>query len=154
MVRTYKKKTNRKPTSPTKLAVAVQLVGDGWPIRTAAQQTGINRQTLWKIVHRTNNLENVDNNSTCFQLSYGRKSLFSKQLEDEIAAYCIDMARMGFGLSVNKVRELAYETAIKNNLPILENWKDSKMAGIDWFKGKIHDTTSSQSGVNNILSNF
>lgn len=47
------------------------------------------------------------------------------------------MARIGFGLSVDKVRELAYETAIINNLPILENWKNDKTAGIDWFKGKV-----------------
>lgn len=138
MVRTYKKKTSRKPTSPRKLAAAVQLVHDGWPIRTAARQKGINRQTLWKVVHCSKNLENIEDNSNCFQLSYGRKSIFSKQLEDEIVAYCIDMARMGFGLSVNKVRELAYETAIINNLPIPQNWKDNKIAGIDWFKGKVH----------------
>lgn len=63
----------------------------------------------------------MEDNSNCFQLSYGRKLIFSKQLEDKIVAYCIDVARMGFGFSVNKVRELAYETAIKNNIPIPEN---------------------------------
>lgn len=57
---------------------------------------------------------------------------------DEIVAYCIDMARMGFGLSVNKLSELAYETAIMDNLPIPQNWEDNKIAGIDWFKGKVH----------------
>ena len=43
-----------------------------------------------------------------------------------------------FGLSITKVRELAYETAVINNLPILQNQEDSKMAGIDWFKGKVY----------------
>jgi len=43
---------------------------------------------------------------------------------------------MVFGLTVQKVRDLAYETAQKNNLKVPESWEKNKIASLDWFKGK------------------
>lgn len=136
MVRTYQRKTNRKVISPRKLVEAVKLVRSGYAIRTIAKQKGINRQTLWKAVKRTNNRDEVDDKCKELQLSYSKRSIFTNKMEDQIVKYCIDMAQMGFGLTVNKVREIAYETAIKNKLSVPIIWKQNKVAGVDWFKGK------------------
>jgi len=45
---------------------------------------------------------------------------------------------MGYGLSVLKVRELAFEVADKNKIKMPENWKKTSQAGIDWFYGIRH----------------
>lgn len=57
-------------------------------------------------------------------------------MEDSISDYCIQVAEMGYGLTVIKVRELAYEVATRNNLKMPPSWERDTMAGIDWFQGK------------------
>ncbi|XP_039311164.1 uncharacterized protein LOC120356784 [Solenopsis invicta] len=47
----------------------------------------------------------------------------------------MQVAQMGYGLTVHMVRELAWQVAVENNLPIPENWKKECKAGIDWFHG-------------------
>lgn len=50
-------------------------------------------------------------------------------------AYCVRVSQMGYGLSVEKVRDLAFEVAEKNNIQVPDNWRRERMAGIDWFQG-------------------
>ncbi|KAK3923478.1 Tigger transposable element-derived protein 1 [Frankliniella fusca] len=111
MVRKYIPKTKRKVTSPSKLRLAVEsVIKSDYAIRQAAVLHGINRHFL-------------------------RLQIFSTVLEDSIASYCIEVARMGYGLSVEMVRELAFEVAQKNNLKFPTSWVTNQKAGIDWFHG-------------------
>lgn len=42
---------------------------------------------------------------------------------------------MFYGLTARDCRQIAYEMAKMNNLPVPESWEKNKMAGIDWFRG-------------------
>jgi len=68
-------------------------------------------------------------------LSHASRRIFTDDQEDNIAAYCIQVSKMGYGLTIQKVRELAWEVAQKNNINVPENWQREKQAGIDWFHG-------------------
>lgn len=134
MARNYKRKTDRKTTSPRKLYEAVKLVKAGWAIRKAAQKKGVNRQTLFKAYKKSK--EHLDVTPAQFKLSFKSRNVFPEELEHSIADYCIQVAQMGYGLTVRMSRELAYEVAVRNNLKIPANWKRDQLAGIDWFHGK------------------
>ena len=69
------------------------------------------------------------------KLTLGAKQVFTKDIEDSIASYCVEVSRMGYGLSVDKVRELAFEVADKNEVKMPAKWTTEKKAGLDWFKG-------------------
>jgi len=114
MSRIYKRKTNRKTTSPTKLQGAVDLVKAGWSVRQAAKYKNVNRQTLWRMTQKIKNATDPD--SISFKLSYNSRNVFTLEVEKDIENYCIEIARMGYGLSVLKVRELAFEVADKNKI--------------------------------------
>ncbi|KAE8741495.1 hypothetical protein FOCC_FOCC012980 [Frankliniella occidentalis] len=131
MVRNYKPKTNRKLTSPRKLKAAVALVKAGWSIRKAAKDKGINRQTLFKACKKKNKQPDVSPP----QLTYNSRSVLSPEIEKSISDYCIQVAQMGYGLTVLKCRELAFEVAQKNNIQMPLNWTKEQRAGIDWYHG-------------------
>ncbi|CAH1973364.1 unnamed protein product [Acanthoscelides obtectus] len=44
---------------------------------------------------------------------------------------------MAFGLNTLKVRELAYEMAVRNNIPIPNSWKINKCASKDWLRAFV-----------------
>lgn len=138
MVRNYVKKTDRKPTTPRKLNDAIKLVEDGWSIRQAAKHKTINRETLRVAYEKFKKTPDVEAEKITINLSYQTRNIFPKVLEDELAEYCIEVARMGYGLSVRQARELAYEVADKNRekLKIPPSWDKEKIAGIEWFHGK------------------
>ena len=68
-------------------------------------------------------------------MSYQSRCIFTKEIEESIVQYCMQVAQMDYGLTVHMVRELAWQVAVENNLPIPENWKKECKAGIDWFHG-------------------
>ncbi|XP_034234265.1 uncharacterized protein LOC117641222 [Thrips palmi] len=135
MVRYYVKKTDRKATSPRKLSAAVNLVRGGQSLRSVARLKNINRQTLWKACQKTKNLDAVSECTQEVQLKYGKRHIFSKDIEDSIVSYCLEVAQMGYGLSTDNVRELAFEVADKNKIQMPEKWSVEKKAGLDWFQG-------------------
>ena len=120
MVRNYKKKTDQKVHTPRKLRKALELVKDGLSIRIAAEIANVNRQALFRLHKKTKNEANVDDLN--LHLSHNSRSTFSEEQETIIAQYCIELAQMGYGLTVEKVRELAFETADLNGLKIPEKW--------------------------------
>ncbi|KOB71431.1 Uncharacterized protein OBRU01_10534 [Operophtera brumata] len=42
---------------------------------------------------------------------------------------------MFYGLTTRYCRQIAYEMAKMNNVPVPESWKENQMAGMDWFRG-------------------
>lgn len=134
MVRNYKPKTQRKVTTPRKLQAAIALVKAGWSLRQAGENKGVNRQTLFRAYQKMKN----DTENAPVLLSYKSRAIFTPEIEKSIADYCIQMAQMGYGLSVRMCRELACEVANKNNLKMPPNWETEKVAGIDWFHGKSY----------------
>jgi hypothetical protein len=49
-----------------------------------------------------------------------------------------------YGLSAREVRKFSFEHAVALNINILEGWRDTKMAGTEWFAKflKRHKTDS------------
>ena len=75
-------------------------------------------------------------NSNC-ALGYAALSLqmriFPPEMEEELTKHIVFMADMYFDLSPEKCKELAFEFAMKNKLPIPQSWKDNRKAGIQWW---------------------
>jgi len=71
-------------------------------------------------------------------LSHQSRTIFPDEVESQLANYCLDVARMGYGLSVRSVRDLAYELADKNRdkIKVPKGWDVNRSAGIEWFHGK------------------
>ncbi|KAK3910370.1 ARS-binding protein 1 [Frankliniella fusca] len=137
MVRNYVRKTERKPTTPRKLNAALKLVQNGWSIRKAAKEKEICRETLRVAYEKFKKIPEVEAENITINLSYQTRNIFPKDLEEEIAQYCMEVARMGYGLSVRQARELAFEIADRNRekLKIPPSWDTANIAGIEWFHG-------------------
>lgn len=52
-------------------------------------------------------------------------------MENDLAQYLIQQSKLYFGLSTREVRRLAYESSVKNNIEVRENWIQSQMASSD-----------------------
>lgn len=139
MVRTYKRKTERVPISPTKLMDAVKLVHAGWAMRAAARHCQVKKSNLWDMLQKVKKSD-IDPSTapkSAFKVTNGHKTVFSESQEKSIVDYCIQVCKMGYGLTVEKVRELAYEVAKENNIDCPATWHEIEMAGIDWFHGEL-----------------
>ncbi|KAK3932672.1 Tigger transposable element-derived protein 6 [Frankliniella fusca] len=137
MVRTYKKKTDRQPISPSKLMKAVKLVEEGWALRAAARQCNVKKSNLWDLLKKVKK-SGIDISTApkkAFKQKAGPKGIFDETQEKTIVNYCVLMCKMGYGLTVDKLRELAYEVAVANNIECPAKWHVNKMAGIDWYHG-------------------
>jgi len=64
----------------------------------------------------------------------GRKPYFSTEEESELSQMLLTMARRGFPLRENEVRNLATEYAVKNGMTSFCSNK-SQQAGYFWFRG-------------------
>lgn len=62
----------------------------------------------------------------------GRKPLFTDQQEKELVDYIIKCSKLYYGLTIKKIRQIAYQYAEKNRLP--HNFDRVKqLAGKDWY---------------------
>jgi hypothetical protein len=64
----------------------------------------------------------------------GRKSVLSREIEDSLSNYYIEMDARYFGLPAADLRSLAYRLAIRNGLTHPFS-NDKAAAGIKWLKG-------------------
>jgi len=67
--------------------------------------------------------------------NYNHSKVFPSGLEEKLEEYTQDCSSLGYGLSLELCCVTAYETALENNLPIPQNWKDHKRASYDWIYG-------------------
>ena len=61
----------------------------------------------------------------------GRPPILTDRIEKLLVQYCLDMDNSFYGLSVADLRRLAYQLAIKNNLPHPFSM-ETKQAGLKW----------------------
>lgn len=139
MVRNYKPKTERKPSSPSKIKAAVKAVLQGHKIRSTAKVFKVSRTTLTKYLKElkeANPTAVIPTSPTIKKKSFAHRLVIPATLETSISSYCVEVAQMGYGLTTLKVRELAHEVAVKNNIQVPNSWTRDKMAGLDWFSSK------------------
>lgn len=139
MVRNYQKKTDRVRASPTKVQSGLKMISDGFSIRIAAKECGLNYGLLFRLHKKGKTNKDAENqNLPPILQPPGAKLVFTSDQEESLATYCTEMAMIGYGLSTLMVRELAYETAELNQIQMPEKWKTEKLAGIDWFNGMFY----------------
>ncbi|KAI4455516.1 hypothetical protein MML48_9g00004454 [Holotrichia oblita] len=67
------------------------------------------------------------------QSKLGRKPVFSSDIEEDLANYCLTMEERFFGLSQNDVRRMAFQLSQRNNIQSPFN-KTNEKAGQKWLK--------------------
>ena len=95
--------------------------------RAAALHHGICRTTLANNVKKFKGQAEVT--SSDIKSSFATKNVFTKEMEDITVHYCMDVSLMGYGLTIEGVRSIAYEVASINNLTMPANWERDKLAG-------------------------
>jgi DDE superfamily endonuclease/helix-turn-helix, Psq domain len=129
MPNTYTRKTTRQSWSEESMAQALASVENGsFGYLSASKQFGVPKSTLerrfkGKNKHATGNSKTLGS----------RKMTFPFNLEQELVAYVKNMEGMLFGLSSRSVRSLAYQLAVRNNIPHNFN-NEKKMAGWCWLR--------------------
>jgi len=73
-------------------------------------------------------------NTEDFKAAYVRETVIGYKNEDLLVERIIRMQRVGFGLTANDIRRLAYEFAVQNNTPKASLFNaEKKIAGWDWY---------------------
>ncbi|KAB0790097.1 hypothetical protein PPYR_15584 [Photinus pyralis] len=135
MVRDYKRKTDRGNT-PAEVfqSAAHAITQENLSIRNAAERYNIIFMTLHRYVKRSRLQENNDGGATHVGYTSHRK-IFTDNQEVELANYAADSAKLYFGLTTKDLRQLAYQFAVTNGIPVNQVWKDNHMASKDWLLG-------------------
>ena len=127
-MRNYKRKTNRGEISEDVYERALQEIKNGRKVATVAKEFNIRRMTL------VNRLKKVESKNTGYDNVRKAAMVFTEEMEADLAGHVKRLANMFHGLSVKKLRELAYLFAKKNDVSVPESWEKNKMAGEDWCK--------------------
>ena len=98
---------------------AVKLNENG--LRQAAREFGVPVTTLKKRIH----------GKLPVNAKPGSHTVLTKE-EEKLCIYCLNMCDMGYGLTVEEVRTVAYHIAQNSGRP--HPFTDSK-AGRDWYEG-------------------
>ncbi|XP_039304400.1 uncharacterized protein LOC105204509 [Solenopsis invicta] len=69
-----------------------------------------------------------------FILRPGHKPIFTAAQEDNLKDYILKASDIYHGLSPKEVRRLVFEYSQRLQLPVPNNWTNTKMAGEDWFQ--------------------
>ena len=62
------------------------------------------------------------------------RRIFLDKMEDNQSDHCTNSSRQHYGLSVEKVKSLAYDFADQNNIDIANSWWQNRKAEKDWFE--------------------
>ena len=126
----YKRKTTRQSWSKASMNTAINAV--------KTKQCGYLKASLIYNVpkstleRRAKGLNKVAKGGT--KILGNNKMSLPLELEDKLAEYVLHMEECLFGLTCTDVRKMAYELAVRNNLPHAFN-TDKEIAGYHWFYG-------------------
>lgn len=126
MVRTYKRRSERRSWDMEKMNMAIASVRNSeLSIREASSTYGIPKSTL----------ERHKNKKIITPGCLGRyRPVLNAEFEAELVDYCIQMQNRLFGLTIRDLRSMAYQLAEKNNLQH-DFDKEKQLAGKDWVSG-------------------
>jgi DDE superfamily endonuclease/helix-turn-helix, Psq domain len=129
MGRVYQRKTNRGLTSIETLERAAAPCRSGaLSLRVSAKKFGVCHVTLSRYIQRKSKNEPI-------KVGYNPVlKIFTATQENKLCRYLISSSKVCFGLSVNDLRELAHECALKYNLRMPEQWTKDKMATKTWVR--------------------
>lgn len=105
---------------------AAAEVKGGKSIRAVAKEREIDRSTLRRFIIKK---EVKEVKIVGYSGTAQAKQIFTEEMEEELAEHIKHLADQFHGLTPNKVCELAFELADRNNIPVPENWKRNGFAG-------------------------
>lgn len=126
----YTRKTTQQSWDANAMREAIEAVKRGeMGFLKASKQFQVPRSTLKRRVKGANKI------ATGYTKGLGsRRPVFSAEQETELLAHILDMERRFYGLTLDDVRRLAYQLAVKNKLN--HNFNENKeMAGKIWAQG-------------------
>lgn len=128
MPRIYKRKTawGQTPLSDMESAAAEVMEGR-MSIREAARARHIDKTTLCRFLKKKREKGEVKTVGWASVASARR--VFSTEMEEDLANHLKTLSDQFHGLGPLKCRELAFEFALKNNIPVPENWTRKESAG-------------------------
>nr|CAD7576313.1 unnamed protein product [Timema californicum] len=116
----------RKRWCPNQMTLAIEAVREKkMGYLKASKEFQVPRASLFRLANSNEKSAKVAASTTL-----GRKPVFSKEIEDELQKYLVEMEAMFYGLTKREVCNLAYQLAVRNNIP--HPFKD-EAAGKDWF---------------------
>lgn len=129
MVRNYKRVSGRKSWTKENMAAAIAAAGNGTPLKRAATEHGIPRNTLKR------HFLSVKNGPNEQERSLGRYSVvFTNQQERELVNHILQMETMLFGVTPRETRSLAFQLAERNGISHPFDM-ETELAGHDWLYG-------------------
>lgn len=132
MPRNYVRKTARSTWTEENLIRALKAIHENiCSIRKAAKLYNVPYATLQ---------DRLKNRYPTEKIKLGRKSVFSQEQEIELRNYILKLANSYYGLTPKKIRQIAYDFAVSNN--IKHNFScETKMCGKEWLYGFLRRNT-------------
>ncbi|XP_053286201.1 uncharacterized protein LOC128447848 isoform X2 [Pleuronectes platessa] len=132
MPRNYTRKTTRGQTPLAEMETAAAEVMQGKKsLRKAGRDRNIDKTTLKRFIKKK---EQGEVKSVAWGVVAEAKRIFTDEMEEELAKHLKQLADQFHGLLAPvQCRELAFEYAEKNNIPVPANWTEKQCAGIEWF---------------------
>jgi len=131
MPRNYTRKTTWGQTPLAEMEMAAAEVMQGKKsLRKAGTDRNIDKTTLKRFIKKK---EKGEVNSVAWGAVAEAKRIFTDEMEEELAKHLKQLADQFHGLDPVKCRELAFEYAEKNNIPVPANWTEKQCAGRLWY---------------------
>jgi hypothetical protein len=128
MPKIYHRKSDRAKWSPYAMLAAIKDVKQKkYTLHQSSVVHDVPRSTLnYRL--KTENDE--------FKAAYVRDTVIGYKNEETLVARIIHLQRVGFGLTANDIRRMAYDFAVLNNTPKAHLFNaEKKTAGWDWYTG-------------------
>ena len=119
------------------MEAAAKLVSESTSLRKSARDYNINRNTLNRYIDRK---ASGASNLYGYKAITDRNKIFTEEIENDLAIHVKALSERFYGLSSIKCRQLAFESAQNNNIPVPDSWTSNKLAGKEWFW--LHKTAS------------
>lgn len=133
MPRVHVKKTDRK-FDPNAIQRAIERVEGGSSVYKAAIAENLDPETFRRHHKKYEESVKLAMEFKAAQ-NYSTKKIFSDDLEEKLCEYILRCADLGYGLTRQQCCEIAYKTALHNNVKVPQSWIDKKQAGIEWLFG-------------------
>ncbi|GFN97111.1 transposase [Plakobranchus ocellatus] len=125
--------TRRGSFTKDTMEAAVAAVLGGMSCNKAAAEFDLNYKTVQRYVKLHKDKGNIDSGS--FGYVSEKRRVFSNDQEKIILDYVLEASFIYYGLTLEDLRTLAYDVAVKNNIPVPKSWTENNAAGEDWLYG-------------------
>ena len=129
MPREYKRKSNIGQATHEMMLEAVKEVQEGRrSMRKVAVEKGVSKSALQRYIKKFERCSEAT-----LEPNYTHSLVFTSEQEKSLCEYLKTTSKFFYGLTPSQTRQLAFEMAVKNNLPMPTSWKKEGKAGKEWL---------------------